>query len=615
MSQLEKDASVPAAGQRPAFAIFEGGGAKGICHVGALEALRTQYWLVGTAGASAGAIVAALAAVGYRAEEIFDAKAATDILERHGTSPTKLIGRVRWLLMSNALRSLPASWAMGVWSAILIAAVWLAGELTGLWWLMALPMGIAVLNLAIPAAPIICTGGVFSTRSMREVLDRILRVRLQTLYDSRGIERRIGDYVTFEDMSPLIVEDTCRLRIIVTDVKNGKLVQFDDRTPAASVADAVAASAALPFVFPPSRVRGFSEDDACVFVDGGLVSNLPVWAFGHEKRSLERDLNGEPVPIIAFRLKAVPPVAAAETGVARSNGLAFTAVAAVRWLLLLPWRVLWRLPRLLALRALTFAAKWVARLTGARFNIATHVGSVLETGIFGSQTVVRDFVSDLRIIEMESPLRTAEFGCSRAMATRAYNSGLRTASALLERWRREEVESQALLDAELPEIERFVVDRRRLLGDGRAPPRLRLSLIDIVPTGAFKVTASAGMGSDTDDRMEFDSRCGAAPEAYRSKRPTKVYYAEPEGGGSWIGQVMTKYEQALLSKAVHCVISVPVYRPVDYEIPEDLDARQVIRVLSIDSNDDLAGEFEDDHFMSWLIAEAVIFNPPEEHWS
>jgi hypothetical protein len=157
-----------------------------------------------------------------------------------------------------------------------------------------------------------------------------------------------------------------------------------------------------------------------------------------------------------------------------------------------------------------------------------------------------------------------------------------------------------------------VANRRRQLGDSRDPPRLRLSLVDIMPTGAFKVTASAGMESDTDDRMEFDSRCGAAPEAYRSKRPTKIYYSKPEDGGALIGQVMTKYEQALLSKAAHCVISVPVYRPIDGEIPEDLGARQVIRVLSIDSDDDLAGEFEDDYFMSWLIAEAVIFNPTEE---
>jgi NTE family protein len=455
MSPSENDASGRSVGQRPAFAIFEGGGAKGICHVGALEALRAQYWLVGAAGASAGAIVAALAAVGYRAEEIFDARAGTDILEKHGTSPTKLIGRVRWLVMSNALGSLPASWAMGVWSAIVIVVVWLRGDLTGWWWLAVMPIVIAAVNLAILAAPIIWTGGVFSTRSMRDALDRILRDRLQALYDSRGIERQIGDYVTFEDMSPLIVEDTCRLRIIVTDAKNGRLVQFDDRTPTASVADAVAASAALPFVFPPSKVRGFPEDD-CVFVDGGLVSNLPVWAFGPEKRSLERDLNGEPVPIIAFRLKAVPPGTTMEAGVTHLGGCGAIAVVVVKRLLLLPWQVLWRLPRLLALRSLTLAVKGVARVTGARFNIATHVGSVVEAGIFGSQTVVRDFVSDLRIVEMESPLRTAEFGCSRAMATRAYDSGLRTAFDLLERWGREEVESQALLNAELPEIERSV---------------------------------------------------------------------------------------------------------------------------------------------------------------
>ena len=54
------------------FAIFEGGGAKGITHLGALKALDdVEMARLGVAGTSAGAIVAALSAVGYSAEELF----------------------------------------------------------------------------------------------------------------------------------------------------------------------------------------------------------------------------------------------------------------------------------------------------------------------------------------------------------------------------------------------------------------------------------------------------------------------------------------------------------------------------------------------------------------
>jgi predicted acylesterase/phospholipase RssA len=54
------------------FGIFEGGGVRGLAHIGALKA--TEEWkvnFIGVAGTSAGAIAAALVAVGYRADELY----------------------------------------------------------------------------------------------------------------------------------------------------------------------------------------------------------------------------------------------------------------------------------------------------------------------------------------------------------------------------------------------------------------------------------------------------------------------------------------------------------------------------------------------------------------
>lgn len=57
-----------------AFGIFQGGGAKGYAHVGALKAAEQRgIRFVRIAGTSAGAIIAALAAAGYTADELLDA--------------------------------------------------------------------------------------------------------------------------------------------------------------------------------------------------------------------------------------------------------------------------------------------------------------------------------------------------------------------------------------------------------------------------------------------------------------------------------------------------------------------------------------------------------------
>ena len=64
-----------------AFVALEGGGAKGVLHVGALSALeREGIEIRGLAGTSAGAIVAALAAAGYTSREIADDRSDHNIL-------------------------------------------------------------------------------------------------------------------------------------------------------------------------------------------------------------------------------------------------------------------------------------------------------------------------------------------------------------------------------------------------------------------------------------------------------------------------------------------------------------------------------------------------------
>jgi NTE family protein len=58
------------------FCVFEGGGAKGVAHLGVLGAIESvkEFDVQGFAGTSAGAIMAALAAVGYSSDELLTFK-------------------------------------------------------------------------------------------------------------------------------------------------------------------------------------------------------------------------------------------------------------------------------------------------------------------------------------------------------------------------------------------------------------------------------------------------------------------------------------------------------------------------------------------------------------
>jgi hypothetical protein len=64
--------------------VFKGGGARGLAYAGALQAVEAQkLWFAGVAGASAGAIAAALIAAGLRPEDI--ARKASDGLASCGS--------------------------------------------------------------------------------------------------------------------------------------------------------------------------------------------------------------------------------------------------------------------------------------------------------------------------------------------------------------------------------------------------------------------------------------------------------------------------------------------------------------------------------------------------
>ncbi|MHC2663265.1 patatin-like phospholipase family protein [Bradyrhizobium diazoefficiens] len=259
------------------YGVFEGGGAKGLAHVGALRAVEERgFRFCAVAGTSIGAIIASLIAAGYTSNELFLAcdgvesgllsedleKKLLDDLEyrrvvRLRSFLTKLLkgrGTIGSVVSRLAIRPMLA-WVFGVLAANLsVIPLVLHNRVLRDVWLNA---------------------GAVRTDKLRNWLDEMLSEKL-------GID---GGYVRFCDL-PI------ELRVVATDLSKGDLRLFSKKeTPDALVADAVAASMAYPLFFKPVQIGD------SVLVDGGLSSNSPAWVLDDL-----REVSSVRVPTFAFRL-------------------------------------------------------------------------------------------------------------------------------------------------------------------------------------------------------------------------------------------------------------------------------------------------------------------------
>lgn len=83
------------------------------------------------------------------------------------------------------------------------------------------------------------------------------------------------------------------LKIIASDLSLGKLVVFPDNLKEYygldpedfPIAKAVRMSAGFPYFFMPTKLKDKSKGKSIV-VDGGLLSNFPIWAFGKNETHL-----------------------------------------------------------------------------------------------------------------------------------------------------------------------------------------------------------------------------------------------------------------------------------------------------------------------------------------
>jgi NTE family protein len=205
-----------------ADAVFEGGGAKGIGHIGALayaEEIGVRW--VNVAGTSAGAITAALVTAGYTATKI---EAIMNEIDFRRFKDEDLVDKI--------------------------------------------PLLGKVISLV--AEKGIYEGDYFEAT----MADYLARRQVRTFKDL-VIPEYTGD-----------AKYRYRLRVVASDVSRGKMLvlpedirDYGQEPENLSVARAIRMSMSIPFIFEPVKEKLPTTGDTCYIVDGGLLSNYPLHLF------------------------------------------------------------------------------------------------------------------------------------------------------------------------------------------------------------------------------------------------------------------------------------------------------------------------------------------------
>jgi predicted acylesterase/phospholipase RssA len=202
--------------------VFEGGGAKGLLYVGALEALRREkIWFRAVAGTSVGSIIAGLVASGLTVEQF-------------GTQLMSMLSTFSPLSGFKSYRLLRRD----------------AGILD--------PKELHEKLELVFAEQVVVQGG-------KERADPGAPVTFHELYQATNVELNV------------LAIDIFERREVVFNHK---------ATPKCQVADAVLASSAIPGFFPPGRLvmdRNERVKLANPIVDGGVWANFPLFVFRDER--------------------------------------------------------------------------------------------------------------------------------------------------------------------------------------------------------------------------------------------------------------------------------------------------------------------------------------------
>lgn len=182
-----------------AYAVFQGGGVRGVALAGAVNSAMTHVNIVGVGGTSAGSMIAVLLAVGYKPPEILQMMLEVD---------SRRFAKRRII-----------PWRYGLLSSKFLFT-WLSQKL------------------------------------------------------AQKIEPDHGDRVTFEHP-----DLRYPVKIVVANIRDRKVkICSKNTTPEMGLAHAARLSMSIPFIYESLA------DEEGRYVDGGIISNFPIWLYDAERR-------------------------------------------------------------------------------------------------------------------------------------------------------------------------------------------------------------------------------------------------------------------------------------------------------------------------------------------
>ncbi|SHH33376.1 patatin-like phospholipase family protein [Clostridium grantii] len=235
-----------------ADAVFEGGGVKGIGLIGAMKVMEDDgYEWRNVAGTSAGAIVASLVSAGYNAielKEIIENINYKDMLG-NGKKNNCMLGKANNLIFKK---------------------------------------------------------GIYKSDYLKQFVNGLLYDKLKNKLENRK-QVKFKDLIIPGKKGILLnnpkYKRKYKLHIIATDITKGKMLILPEdiadyglNPDELDVSLAVRMSISIPFFFQPIILKSAVTREKSLIVDGGVLSNYPVWLF---------DVNGVPnYPTIGFKLGA-----------------------------------------------------------------------------------------------------------------------------------------------------------------------------------------------------------------------------------------------------------------------------------------------------------------------
>ncbi|MBI1886008.1 MAG: patatin-like phospholipase family protein [Chloroflexi bacterium] len=226
-----------------ADAVFEGGGVKGIALVGALSEMEKRWRWENVAGASAGAVVAAFTAVGMTAADIRAVLDRIDLRHLRDEGWEDKLDRV--VAMLNPLR---------------------------------LPLFGRVSSLLDHPISLLTEFGIFEGKRFEEMVREHLPPDVRTFGD-----------LLHDPAAPTTGGASryrYRLRVVASDITANRMLVLPQDIAAygydpdgLEIAAALRMSVSIPVFFEPYRLLNRRSGRTHLIVDGGLLSNYPVWLF------------------------------------------------------------------------------------------------------------------------------------------------------------------------------------------------------------------------------------------------------------------------------------------------------------------------------------------------